>query len=62
MLNNLKINRNVKFQTFRFLENVEQPITRDKPKRTLIVLVSAFLGGMFGLLIVLFRFAFRKEV
>lgn len=62
MLNNLKINRNVKFQTFRFLENVEQPITRDKPKRTLIVLVGAFLGGMFGLLIVLFRFAFRKEV
>ena len=62
MLDNLEIDRSAKFKLFRFLENVEQPVTRDKPKRTLIVLVGSFLGGMFGLLIVLFRFAFRKEV
>lgn len=61
MLSNLEINRNADFQTFRFLENVAQPITRDKPKRALIVFVGAFLGGMFGVVIVLVRFAFRKE-
>ncbi|MDH6018059.1 LPS O-antigen chain length determinant protein WzzB [Vibrio splendidus] len=61
MLNNLEINRDADFQTFRFLENIEQPITRDKPRRTLIVLIGAFLGGVFGVVIVLVRFVFRKE-
>ncbi|MEZ9660693.1 MULTISPECIES: LPS O-antigen chain length determinant protein WzzB [unclassified Vibrio] len=61
MLNNLEIDRNVEFQTFRYLENVEQPITRDKPKRALIVVLGTLLGGMLGVAIVLIRFAFRKE-
>jgi LPS O-antigen subunit length determinant protein (WzzB/FepE family) len=61
MLNNLEINRDADFQTFRFLENIEQPITRDKPKRVLIVLIGAFLGVVLGVVMVLVRFAFRKE-
>ncbi|MEZ8087642.1 LPS O-antigen chain length determinant protein WzzB [Vibrio sp. 1S139] len=61
MLNNLDIDRTVKFQTFRYLDNVEQPITRDKPKRALIVVLGTLLGGMLGVAIVLIRFAFRKE-
>ncbi|MBE8564216.1 LPS O-antigen chain length determinant protein WzzB [Vibrio sp. OPT20] len=61
MLNNLEIDRLVKFQTFRFLENVEQPITRDKPKRVLIVVFGTLLGGILGVVVVLIRFAFRKE-
>ncbi|ANP74975.1 chain-length determining protein [Vibrio crassostreae 9CS106] len=61
MLKNLEIDRTVEFQTFRFLENVEQPITRDKPKRALIVALGTLLGGMLGVAIVLIRFAFRKE-
>ncbi|MFA0545445.1 LPS O-antigen chain length determinant protein WzzB [Vibrio splendidus] len=61
MLNNLEIDRTVEFQTFRYLENVEQPITRDKPKRTLIAVLGTLLGGMLGVAIVLIRFAFRKE-
>ncbi|MCC5519764.1 LPS chain length-determining protein [Vibrio splendidus] len=61
MLNNLKIDRTVEFKTFRFLENVAQPITRDKPKRSLIVVLGTLLGGMLGVVIVLIRFAFRKE-
>lgn len=61
MLNNLEIDRTVEFQTFRYLESVEQPITRDKPKRALIVVLGALIGGLFGTLIVLIRFAFRKE-
>ncbi|WP_172380564.1 LPS O-antigen chain length determinant protein WzzB [Vibrio sp. Vb339] len=61
MLNNLEIDRTVEFQTFRYLESVEQPITRDKPKRALIVALGTLLGGMLGVAIVLIRFAFRKE-
>lgn len=61
MLKDLKIDRNIQFQTFRFLENVEQPISRDKPKRPLIAVLGTLLGGMLGVAIVLIRFAFRKE-
>ncbi|CAH6797032.1 Chain-length determining protein [Vibrio chagasii] len=61
MLNNLEIDRSVKFQTFRFLENVEQPITRDKPKRAVIVVLMTLFGGILGAVIVLIRFVFRKE-
>lgn len=61
MLNTLKIDRNIQFQTFRFLENVEQPISRDKPKRALIAVLGTLLGGMLGVAIVLVRFAFRRE-
>ncbi|MBF4242170.1 GNVR domain-containing protein, partial [Vibrio anguillarum] len=39
----------------------EQPLTRDKPKRTLIVVLGGMLGGMLGVAMVLVRFAFRKE-
>ena len=46
MLNNLTIDRNIEFQMFRFLERVEQPITRDKPNRVLIVLVGTLFGGI----------------
>ncbi|NOI58437.1 LPS O-antigen chain length determinant protein WzzB [Vibrio coralliilyticus] len=61
MLNDLKVDRSIDFQTFRFLENVEQPLTRDKPKRTLIVILGTLLGGMLGMAIVLIRFVFRRE-
>lgn len=60
MLKNLEIDRNVEFQTFRYLENVELPITRDKPKRALIIVLGTLLGGMLGVVIVLIRFVFRK--
>lgn len=61
MLKTLKIDRDIQFQTFRFLENVEQPISRDKPKRALIAVLGTLLGGMLGVAIVLVRFAFRRE-
>ncbi|CAH6784698.1 LPS chain length-determining protein [Vibrio chagasii] len=61
MLKALEIDRNAEFQTFRYLENVEKPITRDQPKRALIVIFGTLLGGIFGIAIVLIRFAFRKE-
>lgn len=61
MLETLKVDRSIDFQTFRFLENVDQPITRDKPKRALIVILGTLLGGMLGVAIVLIGFAFRRE-
>ncbi|MBU2910329.1 chain-length determining protein [Vibrio splendidus] len=60
MLKNLEIDRNADFQTFRYIENVEQPITPDKPKRALIIVLGTLLGGMLGVAIVLIRFVFRK--
>ncbi len=61
LLKNMKIDRNIKFQSFRYLENVEEPLTQDKPKRALIAVLGTLLGGMLGVAIVLVRFAFRKE-
>lgn len=61
MLNALKVDRSIDFQTFRFLERVEQPVTLDKPKRALILILGTLLGGMLGVAIVLIRFAFRRE-
>nr|WP_275667054.1 Wzz/FepE/Etk N-terminal domain-containing protein [Vibrio brasiliensis] len=61
MLKNLKVDRSIQFQTFRFLDNVEQPIARDKPKRALTAVLGTLLGGMLGVAIVLVRFAFRRE-
>lgn len=61
MLKDLEIDHSIQFQTFRFLENVEQPITRDKPKRALIVVLGTLLGGMLGIAIVLVRLVFRRE-
>ncbi len=61
MLKSMKVDRNIQFQTFRYLENVEQGFTRDKPKRALIAVLGTLFGGMLGVAIVLVRFAFRKE-
>ncbi|UUM30456.1 Wzz/FepE/Etk N-terminal domain-containing protein [Vibrio japonicus] len=61
MLEHLKVDRAIQFQTFRFVENVEQSLSRDKPKRALIAVLGTLLGGMLGVAIVLVRFAFRRE-
>ncbi|GIA73246.1 chain-length determining protein [Vibrio cholerae] len=46
---------------FYYLDQPEQPLTRDKPKRALIVVLGGLLGGMLGVAMVLVRFAFRSE-
>lgn len=45
---------------FYYLDQPEQPLTRDKPKRALIVVLGGLLGGMLGVAMVLVRFAFRS--
>ncbi|WP_158120199.1 LPS O-antigen chain length determinant protein WzzB [Vibrio metoecus] len=46
---------------FYYLDQPEQPLTRDKPKRALIVVFGGLLGGILSVAMVLVRFAFRKE-
>ncbi len=61
MLDILKVDHNVQFQTYKILEDAEQPISRDKPKRALVAILGTLLGAMLGVAIVLIRFAFRKN-
>lgn len=61
MLDNLKVDTNINFQTYKILEDIEKPVSRDKPKRALIAILGTLLGGMLGVAIVLIRFAFRKQ-
>ncbi|MDE1210228.1 Wzz/FepE/Etk N-terminal domain-containing protein [Vibrio aestuarianus] len=61
LINNTKINLDIEFATFQYLDDVQIPLNRDKPKRALIAVLGALLGGMLGVAIVLVRFAFREE-
>lgn len=46
---------------FKVVDPAVVPELKDKPKRALICVLGTLLGGMFGVAIVLVRFAFRKE-
>lgn len=48
------------FQSFVYLASPSEPLSRDKPKRPLVVVLATLLGGMLGVGIVLVRHAFRK--
>lgn len=61
LLQGTELDKNIKFKTYRFLENVEKPVTKDKPKRSLIVVIATLLGGMLGVAFVLIRSAFRNH-
>ncbi|MDE1335115.1 Wzz/FepE/Etk N-terminal domain-containing protein [Vibrio aestuarianus] len=61
LINDTKINPGIEFATFQYLDDVQMPLNRDKPKRALIAVLGALLGGMLGVAIVLVKFAFRKE-
>lgn len=61
LLKTTKINTDISFKTFRFLENVEMPLNRDKPKRAIIVILGTLLGGMLGVAIVLIQHAISKH-
>lgn len=49
------------FRPFSYLDAPDEPLTRDKPKRPLVVVLATLLGGMLGVGIVLVRHAFRKH-
>lgn len=50
----------VPFESFYTIDSPEEPVSRDRPKRPLIVVLATLLGGMLGVGIVLVRHAFRK--
>lgn len=50
----------ISFRPFSYVDAPEKPLSRDKPKRPLIVVLATLLGGMLGVGIVLVRHAFRR--
>jgi LPS O-antigen subunit length determinant protein (WzzB/FepE family) len=53
--------KNADFQSFNMIDSPEEPFTRDKPQRPLIVVLATLLGGMLGVAIVLVRHAFHRS-
>lgn len=49
------------FQSFSYVSSPDEPLFRDSPKRSLIVVLAALLGGGMGIGIVLTRYAFRRS-
>ncbi|MGF1788269.1 Wzz/FepE/Etk N-terminal domain-containing protein [Photobacterium swingsii] len=62
LLKATKINTDISFKTFRFLENVEMPLGRDKPKRALIVVLWTFIGTVLSVVIVLIQHVTSKHI
>lgn len=57
----LNIDKNVEFSAYRYLDQPEREVSRDKPKRLLIAILGLLLGGMIGCGVVLIRFVFLNE-
>ena len=52
--------QDAEFTSFNMIDSPEEPFTRDKPKRPLIIVLATLLGGMLGGAIVLVQHAFRR--
>ncbi|WP_348688069.1 LPS O-antigen chain length determinant protein WzzB [Aeromonas bestiarum] len=50
----------ISFRPFSYLEAPEESLSRDKPKRPLVVVLAILLGCMLGVCVVLVRHAFRR--
>ena len=48
-------------KSYRYLMSPEEPITKDKPKRVLILVLGALLGGMLGVMMALFQHALSRK-
>lgn len=49
------------FRPLSYLDSPSEPLSRDKPKRPLVVILSILLGGMLGCGVVLVRNTFRQH-
>jgi len=45
----------VSFVSYHYLRSPSEPLNRDKPKRTLVVVMATFAGLMMGVVVALFR-------
>ncbi|WP_439287802.1 LPS O-antigen chain length determinant protein WzzB [Lonepinella sp. BR2904] len=52
--------KTTKAQTFHYVSSPDYPVKKDAPKRALILLIGALLGGILGCLLVLVRKVFAK--
>lgn len=50
----------ISFRPFSYLDAPDEPQSRDKPKRPLVMVLATLLGGMLGVGIVLVRHVFRR--
>ena len=57
----LNIDKNVEFSAYRYLDQPEREVSRDKPKRTLITMLGVFLGVMLGLGIIFIRLVLMNK-
>lgn len=53
LLNDIKINKDIKFNSFRYLNNPTIPLSKDKPKGVLIIMLGIVLGLISSCAIVL---------
>lgn len=60
-IDQLEINKDVKFSAYRYLDQPEREVSRDKPKRALVVILGLLLGGVIGISIVLIRIFITNE-
>lgn len=49
------------FNPFTYLDTPSEPLSRDKPKRPLIVVLATMLGGILGVALVLLQYAMRQS-
>ncbi|WP_318514975.1 LPS O-antigen chain length determinant protein WzzB [Photobacterium leiognathi] len=61
LLSKIKLDNSIRFESVRYLQNPDYPISRDKPKRPLIAVLGFLLGIMLGVAIVLLKSAFKKS-
>ena len=60
-INAIKPHNGINFSMYRYIDEPNEPFTRDKPKRGLIVVLGTLLGGMLGVAIALLMHAFKRE-
>ena len=53
--------KNMNIKSYRYLMSPREPVTRDKPKKAMILVLGAVLGGMCGVIIALLQHALRQR-
>ncbi|ARR49878.1 chain-length determining protein [Photobacterium damselae subsp. damselae] len=59
LLSQVKLNAKTPFESVRYLQNADYPISRDKPKRILIAILSCLFGFTIGIVGVLIKSIFK---
>ncbi len=60
-IKNLPSLKNMKVKSYRYLMSPREPMSKDKPKRGLILVLGALLGGMLGVMMALLQHALQRK-